>query len=255
MHALVARLRRAGCVFAEDEAALLTEAVDDPAALEGLVRRRTAGEPLEQVLGWAGFDGLRLGVAPGVFVPRRRTVALARRASALVPQHRAAVALDLCCGVGAVAAVLARDHPRLELVAADVDPVAVECARANLPADALVVAGDLFAVVPSRLRGFIDVIAANAPYVPTAALATMPAEARLHERIAALDGGHDGLDVHRRIAEEARAWLRPGGSVLIEASAAQAPAAVALLTASGLVARSEHDDGFDATVVIGVRPA
>jgi release factor glutamine methyltransferase len=253
MRVLVARLRSAGCVFAEDEAALLTEAVDDPDAREALVCRRIAGEPLEQVLGWAAFDGMRLVVTPGVFVPRSRTVALARRASALVPRGRAAVALDLCCGVGAVAAVLARDHPGLELVAADVDAGAATCARANLPDGALVVVGDLFAAVPPRLRGLVDVMTANAPYVPTSALATMPSEARLHERATALDGGPDGLDVHRRIAEEARVWLRPGGSLLIETSAAQAPAAVALLTAGGLVARREHDDELDATVVIGVR--
>ena len=272
MRLLVARLRDAGCVFAEEEAALLTEAAVDPAdpvdrvdpadrarpvdpgVLEGLVRRRVAGEPLEQVLGWAEFDGLRLAVAPGVFVPRRRTTALARRASALVPRGRSAVALDLCCGVGAVAAVLLRDHPGLSLVASDLDPVAVGCARANLPPGCDVVVGDLFDAVPARLRGAVDVLTANAPYVPTGALPTLPPEARLHERVTALAGGHDGLDLHRRIAQEARVWLRPTGSLLIETSAAQAAAAVDLLTAGGLDAHSEYDVEHETTVVVGVRP-
>lgn len=253
MDRLVARLRGAGCVFAEDEAELLWAATDAAAERELLVRRRIGGEPLEQVLGWAEFDGLRLTVAPGVFVPRRRTRLLARRAAGLLPAVGAVTALDLCCGVGAVAAVLARARPGVRLVAADLDPVATDCARRNLPPDARVVTGDLFSAVPLGLRGDLDVIAANAPYVPTEAIATMPAEARLHERTAALDGGDDGLDLHRRITEEARGWLRPGGALLIETSVAQADATAALMSRGGLDPRVEHDDDLDATVVIGVR--
>ena len=255
--AVVARLRAAGCVFAEDEARLLLEAAVGP-ELEVLVARRASGEPLEQVLGWAAFDGLRLVVEPGVFVPRRRTELLVRLADAAlagaVPADAAPVVVELCCGVGAVAAALLRRRPLLEVVAADLDPVAVRCARRNLGERATVVGGDLFAELPTRLRGRVDLLVANAPYVPTAAIATMPPEARLHESLLALDGGDDGLDLHRRIASGAGEWLAPTGTLLIETSEAQAAATAALIAAAGLVTSVEHDDDLDATVVRASRP-
>src|ERR687889_1157301 len=119
---VVHRLRAAGCVFAEDEARLLLDAAGTPAELEELVQRRVAGEPLEHLLGWAEFCGLRIAVAPGVFVPRRRTELLVRQAAALAPPG--AVVVDLCCGSGAVAAVLSTLLHRPEIHASDVDPAA-----------------------------------------------------------------------------------------------------------------------------------
>ena len=257
--AVVARLRAAGCVFAEDEARLLLEAAASGGAdLEAVVARRVSGEPLEQVLGWAAFDGLRLVVEPGVFVPRRRTELLVRLADAALGAQGAAsgtapVVVELCCGVGAVAAALLHRRPRLHVVAADLDPVAVRCARRNVGERATVVGGDLFSELPSRLRGRVDVLVANAPYVPTAAIATMPPEARLHESVLALDGGADGLDLHRRIAVGAAEWLAPTGTLLIETSERQADALAALCTAAGLVASIERDDDLDATAVTATR--
>lgn len=266
---LVRRLCAAGCVFAEDEARLLREAAaggdraDAAADLERLVARRVAGEPLEQVLGWAEFAGLCILLEPGVFVPRRRTEALARRAAALAAEVRASTGrtpavVDLCCGAGAIgAAVLAAAAPDpIELVAADLDPAAVRAARRNLePLGALVVAGDLFDPLPRVLRGRVDVLAVNAPYVPTPAIATMPSEAREHEARMALDGGDDGLDVHRRVAASARRWLAPGGRLLIETSEAQSGRTAALVVAGGLEASVERWDPDDATVVVGLRRA
>ena len=260
--ALIARLRAAGCVFAEDEAALLIEAVegheDAAGELEALAERRVAGEPLEQVLGWAEFAGLRMLLEPGVFVPRRRTELLAaeaaRFAAAIAHEGRTPVVLDLCCGVGAIGAAVASGVERIELVAADIDPAAVRAARRNLePLGARVVAGDLFDPVPHDLLGRVDVLTVNAPYVPTDEIAMMPPEARDHEARVALDGGSDGLDVHRRVAASARDWLAPGGHLLIETSRRQAPTTVALVTAGGLVAHVVHDEEIDATVVIGRR--
>ena len=252
---VVDRLRAAGCVFAEDEARLIVEA-SAGSEREAMVRRRVAGEPLEQVLGWASFDGLRIPVVPGVFVPRRRTELLVDVADALL---RAAgpgaparpVVVELCCGVAAVSAALLRRRPGLDLVAADLDPAAVGRARLTLGDRASVLEGDLFRPLPPRLRGRVDVLVANAPYVPTGVIATMPPEARLHESALALDGGADGLDLHRRIAGEARAWLAPGGSLLVETSEAQADATEALLAAAGLATRVHRDDDRDATVVAG----
>ncbi|TWX37428.1 putative protein N(5)-glutamine methyltransferase [Frigoribacterium sp. ACAM 257] len=253
---VVARLRAAGCVFAEDEARLLLEAATG-SDLAALVARRADGEPLEQVLGWAAFDGLRLVVEPGVFVPRRRTQLLVRLADAALagagPDDAVPVVVELCCGVGAVAAALLRRRRRLDVVAADLDPVAVRCARRNLGERATVVGGDLFAELPARLRGRVDVLVANAPYVPTAAIATMPPEARLHESVLALDGGADGLDLHRRIAAGATEWLSPTGTLLIETSERQAGATAALFAAVGLVTAVERADDLDATAVSATR--
>jgi release factor glutamine methyltransferase len=194
---LVARLRAAGCVFAEEEAALLEEAATTGPELEALAARRIAGEPLEQVVGWAEFAGLRIVVEPGVFVPRRRTEFLAaeaaRLAAAVAVAGRVPVVVDLCCGAGAIGAAVASAAGPIDLIAADIDPAAVRAARRNLePLGARVVEGDLFEALPSELRGRVDVLAVNAPYVPTEEIAMMPPEARDHEARVALDGGADG---------------------------------------------------------------
>jgi release factor glutamine methyltransferase len=247
---VVATLRAAGCVFAEDEAALLLAATDDPAELDALVARRVAGEPLEHLLGWVEFCGLRIAVSPGVFVPRRRTEALVEQAVARARLR--AVVVDLCCGSGAVGAAIAVAVPGIELHAADVDPAAVACARANLSA-AAVHEGDLFAALPVELRGRIDVLAANAPYVPTSAIGLMPPEARYHEPPLALDGGGDGLAVLRRIVAGAPDWLARGGALLFETGTAQVPDAVAALRAASLAPLVVQDDERSSTVVVGTR--
>jgi release factor glutamine methyltransferase len=247
---VVATLRAAGCVFAEDEAELLRAESDDPVELGALVDRRVAGEPLEHVLGWAEFCGLRIAVAPGVFVPRRRTEALAEEAIARA--RPGAVVVDLCCGSGAVAAAVAAAVPGIELHAADVDPAAVACARRNLPG-AGVHEGDLYAALPPGLRGRIDVLVANAPYVPTSAIGLMPPEARDHEPPVALDGGDDGLAVLRRIVAGAPGWLTPGGALLFETGTAQVADAVAALGIAGLGPLVVEDEERGATVVVGSR--
>ncbi|MFB7653672.1 MULTISPECIES: putative protein N(5)-glutamine methyltransferase [unclassified Streptomyces] len=250
--AVVAALRTAGCVFAEDEAALLMAAARTAGELTALIDRRVSGLPLELVLGWAEFRGLRVTVAPGVFVPRRRTEFLVDEALAHAPQ--ASVVVDLCCGSGAVGAALAAALDRPEVHAADVDPAAVRCARGNLAdAGGRVYAGDLFDALPEALRGRVDILAANVPYVPTAEVALLPAEARDHEPLVALDGGADGLDVLRRVAAEAPRWLAPGGCLLVETSEAQAPAAVAAFTRAGLTTRVAVSEELYAHVVTGVR--
>ncbi|QMW66348.1 putative protein N(5)-glutamine methyltransferase [Mumia sp. ZJ1417] len=247
---LVARLRAVGSVFAEDEARILTASASSPVELEEWTERRLAGEPLEHVVGWAEFGGLRILVGPGVFVPRVRTEALARRAAALTAEGGRV--LDLCCGSGAVGAVVAQLRPDVRVVAADIEPAAVAYARRNLrPED--VFEGDLYDALPDDLRGSIDVIAVNAPYVPTEAIAWMPPEARDHEPLVALDGGVDGVDVHRRLAAEAPEWLAPGGHALIETSTSQVPWTALALARHGLHAHvADHDDEIGTAVVAGV---
>ena len=263
-------MRAAGSVFAEDEAELLVSATDDPTALASMVARRVAGEPVEAIVGWASFCGLRIVVAPGVFVPRRRTELLVREAISIVQWQMVANSPDrqpiatglsiveLCCGTGAVAAAIldgmGTAAGELEVHAADIDSRATACARENLGDPGQVHTGDLYDALPAGLRGRIDILVANAPYVPTDAIAMMPPEARDHEPRVALDGGADGLDVQRRIIEGAHEWLAPGGHLLVETSRRQAAGTVTACEATGLVTRVVTDDDLDATAVVGRRP-
>ena len=246
---MAARLRAAGCVYAEDEAGLLIDAATTPAELAALVDRRAAGQPLEHVLGWAEFCGLRIAVDPGVFVPRRRTEFLVGQAASLGRPD--AVVVDLCCGSGALGAALAALVDRAEVHAADVDPAAVRCARRNLAgAGGRVYQGDLYQPLPAALRGRVDILLANVPYVPTTEVGLLPPEARDFEARLALDGGPDGLDVLRPVTAGARAWLAPGGHLLSEISERQVAAATEAVTRAGLTARIARSPEQGATVLV-----
>ena len=254
---VVRRLRAAGCVFAEEEAALLlaemlgSEAPDtlaNRAALERMVAQRVSGVPLEYVLGWALFDGIRVRVGDGVFVPRHRTELLVEAAAAVTRAGDTVV--DLCCGSGAIGLALAGRVPGIELTAADIDPRAVDWARVNLePVGGLVFEGDLYSALPDSLRGRIRTLACNTPYVPTADIALLPPEARLYEPHGTLDGGDDGLDIQRRVAEGAVDWLAPGGTLFVETGGAQAQKSAQIMRAAGLAAEIIRSAEGDATVV------
>ncbi|WP_329406764.1 putative protein N(5)-glutamine methyltransferase [Streptomyces sp. NBC_00704] len=249
---LVPALRAAGCVFAEEEAELILDAASTADEAAAMARRRARGLPLEHVVGWAGFHGLRVHVEPGVFVPRRRTEFLVDQALAAAPH--ASVVVDLCCGSGAVGAALAASLGPVELHACDIDPAAVACARRNLAGyGGHAYAGDLFGPLPARLRGRVDILAANVPYVPSDEVPLLPAEAREHEPLTALDGGGDGLDVLRRVAAGAALWLAPGGCLLVETGEHQVPAAVEAFTRGGLTVRVARDDERSAQVILGTR--
>ena len=265
----VARVTRelaaAGCVSAAAEARWLVEEAADPLALRAMVARRTAGEPLQYVVGWAPFGRLRLLVGPGVFVPRPETEGLADRAAArlraagaltdrgtplgfpgpLRPVHRGTplgfpgplrpIAVDLCSGSGAIACFLAAEVPGARVVATELDPAALAWARPNTDRYGVeLLAGDLDAPLPAELAGRVDVLCANVPYVPSGAIPTLPRDVRDHEPRLALDGGPDGLDVLRRVAALAGRWLAPGGFLLCEIGEDQGEAAAALLAEAGL---------------------
>jgi HemK-like putative methylase len=150
-----------------------------------MVERRVEGVPLEYVIGWAEFCGLRIAIESGVFVPRHRTEFLAKRAAAVTPPG--AVVVDLCCGSGAIGAAVAAAVPGIELHAADIEPVAVRCARRNLAAvGGHVHQGDLLAPLPTTLRGRVDVLVANVPYVPTGEIGLLPSEAQAGAAVAIL---------------------------------------------------------------------
>lgn len=247
---IITMLRAAGCVFAEDEAELIISTATTPDELAAMVRMRVDGLPLEHVLGWAEFCGLRVAVDHGVFVPRRRTEFLVRQAVALAGPR--SVVVDLCCGAGAVGVALAAALPQIELHASDIEPAAVACARRNVgAAGGQVYEGDLYDALPAALRGRVDVLAANVPYVPSEAVGLLPPEARIHEPLVALDGGTDGLDLLRRVAAAAPEWLAAGGSLFFETSERQARTAVEAVARSGLRARAVSSDELSATVIIG----
>jgi release factor glutamine methyltransferase len=288
---IVSRLRAAGCVYAEEEAAILLAGARSPEELDVMVGQRVSGLPLEQVVGWAEFYGLRIAVNPGVFVPRRRSEFLVDVAVGMLPapskarsyaengamppqtahdHGRRVVVMDLCCGTGAlgvaVASTLGAAESRamrggttgggtVELHAADLHPAAVACARRNVePAGGRVYEGDLFAPLPGSLQGRVGILICNAPYVPTGEIAFMPPEARDHEARMALDGGPDGLAVLTRAAAEAPGWLAPGGTMLVETSERQAKAMADAMARAGLAAHVHSDDETGATVVTGGLP-
>jgi len=252
LDSVVTRLRASGSVFAEDEAELLVAEALTPDELESMVEQRVAGLPLEVIVGWAEFCGLRIVVEPGVFVPRRRTEAVVREAVALA--RPGAVVLDLCCGTGALGVAIHAAVEGVVLYASDIEPGAVRCARRNVdPLGGRVFEGDLYAPLPESLRGRVDLIVVNAPYVPTDAIALMPPEARDHEPHITLDGGADGVDIQRWVAAESGEWLAPGGHLLIETSREQADRTVEAFRAGGLTAEVRRAEDVDGTVVIGAR--
>jgi release factor glutamine methyltransferase len=258
---IVATLRAAGCVFAEEEARLLIAEARTPDELGAMVDRRAAGVPLEYVVGWAEFCGLRIALDEGVFVPRRRTEFLVHQAADAVRRTAGSdrpvspvrtVIVDLCCGSGAVGAALFAALPDVDIHAVDIDPVAARCARRNL-GRGQVYEGNLYDALPAALQGQVDILVANAPYVPSSAVGLLPVEARVYEPRVALDGGANGLDIVRLIAERAKLWLAENGHLLVETSERQGAQTREMFASNGLLPRVVSSSEWNATVVIGRR--
>lgn len=217
--------------------------------VEALVRRREEGEPLGWILGAVDFCSLRVGVDPGVYVPRRQTEAVARRAAGLLPAE--GVAVDLCTGAGAIAGVMQATVPSATVVATDADPVAVACARGN-GVDARL--GDLDGPLPAALLGRVDVLTAVVPYVPTDELAFLPRDVTAFEPRQALDGGRGGLEVLAAVVARSARWLRPGGWLLLELGGGQAAAVAEAMAGAGFDHITVHtDDEGDERGIEGCR--
>ncbi|WP_074850732.1 SAM-dependent methyltransferase [Gordonia westfalica] len=218
---LVIALRRAGCVFADDEAELLRRHASDADELDDLSSRRIAGEPLEHLLGHVQFGDLRLSVGPGVFVPRQRTLLLAGEAVKAASRHPEPVVLEAFCGVAPIASAVAAVVGGARIHAADIAADALVHARRNLPDHAQIHHGIGFDAVPASLRGRVDVIAAVPPYVPEHAFDLLAPEARDHEPRRALTGGVDGLDHVDALIVDAQTWLSGTGILFIEMNVVQ----------------------------------
>ena len=194
---------------------------DELARLREMIRRRAAGEPLQYISGKAPFRTIEVRVEPGVLIPRPETEVLVGEALAFLPRDEERLVVDLCCGSGCIACAVAVERPQVQVAACDIDPGAVALTRRNaaeLGVDGRVKAyeGDLFAALPEELKGFVDVIVTNPPYVPSVVCDTLVPEVRDFEPRLALDGGEDGLDLFRAILAASGAWLAPDGVIAAE---------------------------------------
>jgi release factor glutamine methyltransferase len=204
-------------------------------AFERRLARRVAREPLQQIVGWSDFRGLRIRVTPDVLVPRPETELLVERALGSLParSRRRRLALDLGTGSGAIACALAHARPDIDVIAVDVSEAAARVARDNVRdlglADRVRVAVADLGAAFRPLQA--DLLVANPPYLTRAMLATLPPEIRDHEPRRALDGGPDGLDLGRRIVRAAPALVRPGGRLWLEVGGPDQAAAVRRLLA------------------------
>lgn len=239
---VIRALAAAGCVAPVAEAeAVLRAARAGVGDVDGMVARRERGEPLAWIVGSVEFCGIRVRVDPGVYVPRGHTEALARRAAALLPAQ--GVAIDLCTGSGAVAAVMQAARANATVLATDRDPLAVACARAN---GVTALLGDLDEPLPASLRGRVDVLTAVVPYVPTEELHLLPRDVLAHEPRHALDGGPGGTTFLERVVELSASWLSPAGRILLEIGGDQARAIEAWMSDLGLsLSRVHRDDEGD----------
>jgi release factor glutamine methyltransferase len=257
----VARLRASGCVFAEEEAALIfarfSTTTDRATALDS----RCGGTPLELVLGEASFAGVTVSVEPGVFLPRRRAEVLVDLAVERGDAQSAGpnfgygpvTALDLGCGTGAIAAALSARRPRWSVHASDLAPAAVRCARSNASRFHFTAhRANWFDGLPRHLQGAFDIVIAHLPYVPTSHLPLLPRDYRAVEPSSTVDGGTDGLDPWRAVAGSCRAWLAGSGRLLTQVTADQEQEARLIAERQGLRADAIS---YDDSVVVAASPA
>jgi release factor glutamine methyltransferase len=260
------RLHAAGIANAAAEARWLTEHVSgyeageslaierssptprQAAALDALVTRRRGGEPLQYVLGSSPFRGVDLMLDPRVLIPRPESEWVAELAARRLRAigRDAPVIVDLGTGSGAIALSLAKDFPPAVVHATDVSVGALDVARANGAGNAVPNVqfhrGDWFDALPAALRGRIDLLVSNPPYVAERERADLAPEIVDYEPQTALFAGVDGLDAIRTILRGALGWLAPGGIVVVEHAPDQAAAVVELATTAGLAGAESLPD-------------
>lgn len=214
-----------------------------------LVARRADHEPLQHLLGYEDFRGLRLRVTPDVLIPRPETEGLVEWALELLnasSSNGSPLLADIGTGSGAIACALAAACPDARVVATDISPAALAVAEGNVRALGLggrvrVIAGDLLKPLAAEPAA-LDMIVANAPYLPSGILPSLPREVFAFEPRQALDGGPDGMEVIRRLLTAAPAALRPGGRLVLEIGEEQAAPLAAVMTAAGFVDVAARDD-------------
>jgi release factor glutamine methyltransferase len=206
---------------------------EELARYRGLIQRRLAGEPVAYLVGEKEFRSLTFAVDKRVLVPRPDTEATVEAALALLPADAGGRVVDVGTGSGAIALTIKKERPQLEVLAVDRSPDAAAVARANAERLGLaveIVEGDLLA--PVAARGPFTLIVSNPPYIPSDDIAALAPEVR-NEPMLALDGGEDGLDVIRRLVNDAPPLLAPKGALVLEVGAGQSDAVAALFAADG----------------------
>jgi release factor glutamine methyltransferase len=239
--AIAEQLSQAGFVTPQEEAAeLIKAAAGDDERLRDWVARRLDGEPLPWLTGYVLFNGHRIRVDRGVYVPRPQTELLVQRAIDRLPE--AGLAADLATGCGAVAVALQRARPQARVLATDIDERACRCATEN---GIEVFQGYLATPLPRSLDGRFDVVAAVVPYVPTEELGFLPRDVQRYEPRLALDGGPGGTRLLEETVWSASTLLRPGGSLLLELGGTQDRALRPTFDAAGfrVADRIEDEDG------------
>jgi release factor glutamine methyltransferase len=247
---LAAELDRAGFPDPREEAAELIQAAGgDDSRLRDWVARRVEGEPLPWLTGYVVFNGHRVVVDRGVYVPRPQTELLVRRAIDLLPEE--GLGADLATGCGAIALSIQRARTRATVLATEIDEAACRCAAKN---GVEVFRGHLAQPLPSELYGRFDVVAAVVPYVPTEELRFLPRDVQRYEPRLALDGGPGGTRLLEETVWSASTLLRPGGRVLLELGGTQDRALSPVFDAAGfrLADRIVDEDG-DLRGVVAVR--
>jgi len=207
------------------------------AAYRALIERRISGEPTQYLTGTREFYGRPFAVDPRVLIPRPETELLVDAALEAIPKDAPCRVLDLCTGSGCVAVTLAAERSNATVFATELSPAACEVARSNAATLKVgdrvrVLEGDLFG--PLERGSLFHVVVSNPPYVPSEEIAALAAEVGREPRMA-LDGGRDGLEITRRLADQAPSWLEPGGMLAVEISEGQGPEALRLLQSAGLV--------------------
>lgn len=250
-----------GAVLGLDLTGLAVEAarvLDDAEAarLAGFAQRRLAGEPVARIVGRKEFWGLDLELGPATLVPRPDTETLVEAVLALVRAGRVAPPrrlLDIGTGSGALLLALLTEFPQALGVGSDIDEAALATAAGNAHRLSLGArTGFVCCDFAAPFTAGFDLVVANPPYIPTAAIASLSVEVRAHDPWRALDGGADGLDAYRRITAQARSLLAPDGLLLLEVGEGQGAAVAAVVAAAGLaMLPSRRDLAGIERVVIG----
>jgi len=215
--------------------------------------QRCTGTPVQHLTGEQPFRRIVLEARPGVFVPRPETEVLVDHALSTLGDREDPVVVDAGTGTGAIALAIKDERPDATVFGTDLSAEAAELARANasrLGLDVTVIEGDLLEPLPADLRGWVDVIVSNPPYVPPEEIDDLPAEVRADPRLA-LAGG---TEVHRRLAEQAPRWLRSGGALAVEIDARQGEEVAELLSRRFARVRIERDLAGRDRVVLARMP-
>lgn len=214
----------------------------DEESFRALCERRKTRTPLQYLTGAQSFLGRDFHVDERVLIPRPETELLAERAIAALRTYASPAALDMCCGSGCLAVSMALGVPDADVHAADLSEGALAVTKLNaerLHAKVTLHQGDLFGAIPDGMH--FDVIVSNPPYIPAGDCLELQEEVR-REPMMALDGGADGYDFYRRIAQAAPRFLREGGTLLMEVGHDQAKGVMALCREAGLRGAQAHED-------------